>query len=275
VVRHPGSRPRALLVRPPVQALALFASLFFCAHGMAQSLFAGTWRPDPQRAGPGEKPDTFQLLNGEYECQSCRPPYKIKADGVDHPITGNPRYDSLRIVVVNDHTLSRILKKSGHTIADVTVTVSPDGARMTQRQIVKDAGPRTVDFTSQYSRVSAGLQGSHKVSGTWQFVEADLTNHDEDTTYEVIGDTVSMTDRMGRSFTARVDGTDAPYKGSPEFTSVSLKLIDSHTLEETDKKDGHAVKVQRWAIDPDGRTIHGSFDDTHGHVMHQSGHKLP
>lgn len=242
---------------------------------MAQSLFAGTWRPDPQRPEPGAKPDILQLLNGEYECQSCSPPYKLKADGIDHPIPGNPRYDTMSIVVVNDHTLTRTAKKAGAKVAETTVTVSPDGTRMTEQQIVTGMGPRPVGLTAQLSRVSGGAQGSHKVSGTWQLIESDLTNHDEDTTYRINGDTVSMSDHMGRSFTAKIDGVDAPYKGTPEFTSVSLKLIDNHTLEETDKKDGQPVLVMRWAIDPDGRTMHASFDDTHGHVMHQTGHKLP
>jgi len=271
MVEHTGMRPWAT----PVRALALLAYVLFSANAMAQGLFAGTWRPDPQRPEPGAKPDVIQLLDGEYDCQSCTPPYKIKADGVDHPIPGNPRYDSLSIVVVNDHTISKTAKKSGAKFVETTVTVSADGSKITEREIVTGMGPRTIDLTNQLSRVSAGAQGSHPISGTWQVIESDLTNHDEDTTYKVKGDTVSMSDKMGRSFTAKIDGTDAPYKGWPEFTSVSLKLIDNATLEETDKKDGHPVLVMRWTIESDGRTMQASFDDTHGHVMHQTGHKLP
>jgi len=33
--------------------------------------------------------------------------------------------------------------------------------------------------------------------------------HDEDTTLHVVGQTITMTDRMGRSFEAKLDGTDA------------------------------------------------------------------
>jgi hypothetical protein len=255
--------------------LALVACALFGGEAAAQSLFAGTWRPDPQRPPPGAKPDTIQLLNGEYECQSCSPPYRIKADGADHPIPGNPRYDTLSIAVVDDHTLAKTAKKAGNTVVKATVTVSPDGTRMTEQQVITGAGPHPIDFTSQLSRVSAGAEGSHKISGTWQLIEGDLTNHDEDTTYKITGDRLSMSDRMGRSFTAKLDGTDAPYKGTPQFDSVSLKLIDSHTLEETDKKDGQAVLIMRWTIDPDGRTMHARFDDTHGHVMQQTGHKVP
>jgi len=55
---------------------------------------------------------------------------------------------------------------------------------------------------------------------------------------------------------------------------VSLKLIDDRTIEESDKKDGKVVKVSRWSIDPDGKTIHARFDDTRGHVQQQSGRRI-
>ena len=104
--------------------------------------------------------------------------------------------------------------------------------------------------------------------------DGDLTNHAEDTIFQVSEKTLSMSDRMGRSFSAKLDGTDAPYKGSHEFTSVSLKMIDDHTIEESDKKDGKLVKVSLWAVGPDGKTMHVRFDDTQGHVQEQTGHKV-
>ena len=83
-----------------------------------------------------------------------------------------------------------------------------------------------------------------------------------------------MTDRMGRSFEAKLDGTDAPYKGSPEFTSVSIKLINPNTLEESDKNDGKVVKICTWSVDADGKTMHARFDDLHGRIQKQTGHKI-
>jgi hypothetical protein len=90
----------------------------------------------------------------------------------------------------------------------------------------------------------------------------------------VNGGALSMSDRMGRSFTAKFDGTAAPYKGSDEFDGVSLKLIDERTIEESDLKNGKVVKISRWALSPDGQTVHARFDDTHGHIQEQDGHKV-
>jgi hypothetical protein len=121
-------------------------------------------------------------------------------------------------------------------------------------------GPQPIDLTSKSTRV--GAHGA-SISGTWRRIETDLTHHDEDTTLKVADQTVSMTDKMGRSFQARLDGTDAPYNGSQEFDAVSLKLINPMTLQES------------WTLDPDGKTIHARFDDLHGRVQEQTGHKLP
>ena len=83
-----------------------------------------------------------------------------------------------------------------------------------------------------------------------------------------------MSDKMGRSFKAKLDGSDAPYVGDSSFTAVSVKLINARTIEEYDKKDGKVVKISRWSVDPDGKTIRARFDDTHGKVQEQLGRKL-
>jgi hypothetical protein len=104
--------------------------------------------------------------------------------------------------------------------------------------------------------------------------DADVSNHAEDTIFRISGDTFSMSDRMGRSFSAKLNGTEAPYEGSDEFNSVSLKMIDTHTIEESDKQGGKVVKISRWSVGPDGKTMHVRFDDTQGHVQEQNGRKV-
>lgn len=240
----------------------------------AQSPFNGTWRPDPQRPDPGRPSDVFQLKDGEYECHSCSPPYRVKADGLAHPISGNRRFDSLSVRVVDDRTIAKTATRNGTIVIESRAEVSADGQTLTERQKMSDVGPHPVDFTSQSSRVAPVPAGAHRISGSWHLVEADLTNHDEDTDYVVADGFLSMSDRMGRSFKAKLDGTDAAYVGDSEFTTVSVRQIDSRTIEETDKKDGKPVKVARWSVDADGKTMHVQFDDLRGHVQHQDGHKV-
>jgi hypothetical protein len=242
----------------------------FC---LAQNAFEGTWRPDPQRPSHPET-EIAVLLNGEYECPTCAPPYKVEANGQDQPLRGNPYYDSIAIAIINERTITKTGRKNGKVFATTKVTVSTDGATKTEVQVITGMAPVPIELTSKFSRVSAGKLGSHRVSGGWQMSEMDVSNHVEDTTFKLSGRTLSMTDRMGRSFAAKLDGDPAPYKGSDEFNQVSVKLIDERTIEESDLSDGKVGKISRWALAPDGQTIHATFDDTHGHVQHQDGHKV-
>jgi hypothetical protein len=248
--------------------------LILPALGFAQSAFEGTWRPDPQRPDHPGEPQTTRLARGEYECSSCKPPYKIKADGHDQALKGNPYYDTLSIAVMDDNTLTKTGKKDGKVTLDAKVTVSADGATKTEVQRQIGGTPFPMELTIKYARVGASAAGSHAVSGSWQMTEVDVTNHAEDTTFKLRGGALVMTDRLGRSFTAKFDGTPASYKGSDEFNGVSLKLIDERTIEESDLLDGKVVKISRWSISPDGQTMHARFDDTHGHIQEQDGHKV-
>ena len=254
-------------------AIAWVTAVAACGAAHAQAVFNGTWRPDPQRPEPGRKPEAYQLRDGSYTCSSCEPPYTIKANGSDQPVQ-NPHANTISVTIIDDRTIRKVGKKAGHTVVDTTMKVAADDKTMTTHELLSGLGSQPVDLTSQLSRAAAGPVGSHHVSGSWNLIESDLTNHDEDTTYKLSGDVLSMTDRMGRSFTAKLDGTDAPYKGSPDFTTVSVKLINPHTLEEVDKNAGQAIVTTRWTVDPDGRTMHAHFN-MQGRVMEQTGHKVP
>lgn len=257
-----------------LNTLAFAGLLAASPLALGQSPFDGTWRPDPQKPSPAQKPDVFAVTEDSYQCESCDTPYSVKADGLDHPVAGNPYYDTMSITIVDARTVRKLAKKGGSTVLASTMTVSADGGGLAESQALYGMGPRVIAMTSKWVRVSPGRPGSQLLSGSWRLLATDLTNHDEDTTFKVSGGSLSMSDRMGRSFSAKLDGTDAPYKGDSEFTSVSLQALDSRTIEEYDKKDGKVVKVSRWAIDPDGRTIHVRFDNTQGKVQEQTGHKL-
>jgi hypothetical protein len=253
---------------------AVIALLATSPLAIAHSPFDGTWRPDPQRPGPTRKPDAFELSQGMYECRSCQPPYSIKADGQDHAVSGAQSFDTMSVTVVDPHIVNRLAKKGGQTVMTSTMTVSADGASLVESQILYGMGPHPIEYRSTSARAAAVPSGAHMVSGAWRRIEADLPNNEEDTTYQKTADALSMTDHMGRSFTAKLDGSDAPYVGDPHFTTVSLKVIDARTIDEFDKKDGKVVNISHWFVEPDGKTMHVRFDDTQGHVQEQTGHKL-
>jgi len=254
--------------------------------------FDGTWRPNYGPPPADEPPDIVSLVDGRYECRSCRPPYEAPADGKPHAVAGHPRFDDLQVDIVDDRTVHLIGRRGPGVTFESTTTVTADGQTRTETwtaaermdgvmvptaapMVAKPGEPRRqVLFTASAVRVGPTPAGAHLVSGTWKVVEMDLVNHDEDTEYRVEDRSLTMTDRLGRSFTAPLDGTVALYRGDPRFDGVSLRVIDDRTIEETNLSGDTVIQVTRWWVDLDGRTMHVRFDDLHGHVMEQSGHKL-
>jgi hypothetical protein len=64
-----------------------------------------------------------------------------------------------------------------------------------------------------------------------------------------------MSDPTGEGYTAKLDGTEAPYHGDPGTTSVSVKLIDKNTIEETDLRGGKVITITRMKVSADGRSM--------------------
>lgn len=75
-------------------------------------------------------------------------------------------------------------------------------------------------------------------------------------TFKVDGDSLSMTNLTGQSYTAKLDGTDAPYKGDSGINSVSILRLGKDTFMETDKRVGKTVTTRRFMVTPpDGKTM--------------------
>ena len=66
--------------------MVALGALLMPALAMAQSGLDGTWKIDMNKVDFSKKPDVFLLENGMYECKTCTPPYKIKADGSDQSL---------------------------------------------------------------------------------------------------------------------------------------------------------------------------------------------
>jgi hypothetical protein len=75
------------------------------------------------------------------------------------------------------------------------------------------------------------------------------------------GNELAMTSATGQSYTAKLDGTDAPIKGDPGSTGVSVKMLGKDTLEETLKRDGKVISIAKVTVSADGKTMKWIVDD--------------
>lgn len=210
-----------------------------------------------------KKPDVLVLQNGMYECKTCVPPVNIKADGQDQSVTGHPYFDAMAIQVVDAHTIKETDKKGGKVVATSTTTVAPDGKTAHfEFSDSSNTNGAPVTGSGDLRKVAPGPAGSHAVSGSWVTSKlADLSDNATTLTYKVEGGMLSMTTPTGQSYTAKTDGTEAPYKGDPGITTVSVTQAGKMSLVETDKRDGKVIGVIKSTVAADGKTMNVVYED--------------
>lgn len=230
----------------------------------AQSSFNGTWKVDLNRVDFSKQPDVYVLQGGMYQCKTCVPSYTVKADGTDQPVSGHPYFDSVAIKVLNGNTIEETDKKNGKVVATSTSTVSPDGNTMSFSfsDQSNTNGGSPVTGKGEETRTAKGPEGSHPISGSWKMAKMEnISDNAIAWTYQLSGEELTMSSPTGQSYTAKLNGADAPMKGDPGITSVSVRMLGQNTLEETDKRDGKVISVLTMTIGADGKTAKAVAED--------------
>ncbi|RDJ00698.1 hypothetical protein DVT68_06200 [Dyella solisilvae] len=229
----------------------------------AQSAFDGTWKVDMSKVQMPKQPDVVVVQNGEYACKTCVPPFQVKADGQDHAVSGHPYYDSVALTVVDARTVKETDKKAGKVVTIVTTTVAPDG-KSAHFEFTDSSNTNGAPVTGsgEITRVAAGPAGSHAASGSWVTSSFDsLSDNGTTFTFKEEGGVLSMSTPAGQSYQAKIGGAEAPYKGDPGITSVSVKESGSNVLVETDKRDGKVISVSTSTLSADGKSMKIAVED--------------
>jgi hypothetical protein len=209
---------------------------------MAQSDFDGTWKIDLTKTQMPDKPDVLLLQSGNYQCKTCVPVINVKADGEDHRVTGSPYYDTISIKVLGDQGIERIEKQNGKTVATSKMTVSPDGATATvEFTDSSNANSEPVTWKETVSRLGKAKRpaGSHAVSGSWRISKiVSVSDNGLALTFKVDGESLTMTTPAGQSYSAKLDGTDAPYKGNSGINGVSVMRLTKGTIVRQTRRKG-------------------------------------
>ncbi len=229
--------------------LCLAPSLVF-----AGTAFDGTWKTKVDSVKISGRPDAYEISQGIYRCTSCVPPISVKSDGTDQKVSGHDYYDSISIKVVSDQAIEMTRRKGGKIVATDAASVSADGKTLTD-QWVDYTGTSPAKGTTVSKRLTAGPAGSHAISGTWQPDQLSGASDSLVTVkYESTADGLKM-EWNGQSYSAKFDGKEYPTKNDPGNTMVSLKKIDAHTIEETDRRGGKVTDVTRIVASADGKSL--------------------
>jgi len=236
-------------------ALFIIPVFWAPASSLAQSPFDGTWRINMEQTKMSPKPLAFSVNNGMYDCFYCSPQIHVKADGQDQSVTGQS-FDTIRVREIDPRSIITTTKKSGKTVSERTYTVSDDGNILTVKILShQENGGQPVSEEVTLTRVGMAPAGANATSGSWRINKVKGTESDLITTYRVSGDELTMSAPTGQSYTAKLDGKDHPVEGEYGYNSISLKLVNDRTIEETHKLDDKVVEVVKMTVSPDGKRM--------------------
>jgi hypothetical protein len=244
--------------------ICISALLLLPAAALASSALDGTWKTRTDSMKITGKPEVFAIVDGTYTCSSCVPEIKVKADGLDHKVTGHDYYDTIAVKIVDPKTVEIARKQAGKVAVSSTLTASADGSTLSGKFTdYTGVKPATGAFTAK--RVAPAASGAHAISGSWQ---ADRMGEANDAlrtvTYRMSGDHFTM-EWNGQSYDAKFDGKEYPVTGDPGHTVVTVKRIDANTVEETDRRNGKVTDEIRIAAAKDGKTVEVTDKDpVHG-----------
>jgi hypothetical protein len=120
---------------------------------------------------------------------------------------------------------------------------------------------------------------SGPIMGTWKLNEAKSkipagAPKNNTVVYEAAGDSIKVTvdgvDGQGKpahnEWTGKFDGKDYPLTGDPQSNTRSYKVVDDHTTDLTNKKDGKVTLTGKIVLSADGksRTVSVSGTDAKG-----------
>jgi hypothetical protein len=221
----------------------------------AQGPFDGSWHTNLDQSKFSPKPIVFSVKGGMYDCTSCGPQIHAKADGQDQSVTGQS-YDTISVHEVDPKSIEIKTKKNGKPVYEQTRTVSDDGNTLTVKTTNhRPDSDQTTTAEATLTRVGKAPASANGTSGSWRVSKVNGSENSLTTTYKSNGDELSMSTPTGTTYTAKLDGKDYPVKGAYGWNSVSLKRINDHTIEETDKRDGTVTDVSKITVSPDGKTM--------------------
>ena len=218
---------------------------------------AGEWLINLDSASFENDNRDWTLADGQYQCDSCNPPFGFAANG-EWQTVDRPGSDSQMIEVVDERTVKFASRLNGEDMGSSTLTISEDGnsAVMEWTDLSGDA---PVNGKFSMTRTAAGPEGSHAMSGKWAV--ADIESMDEaGLRYSVALDGDMMTNSgNGQSWTAQLGGEPVAIEGDNAGTMVAGEKTGDNGYRETYSRDGEVLSVAEITIE--GDTLSGKSTD--------------
>jgi hypothetical protein len=171
-------------------------------------------------------------------------------NGKETPVQGNPAFDRVELRRVDKHQAEVKEKKDGALVATVRDQVSTDGKELTSTTSEKGRANRVTVWT----RGAGPIVAKNPFAGEWT-EDLSKTRMRQAMALKFETDGAEGVRFSGDySYTARFDGKPYNLKDSRNDT-VTLALIDAHTVEATYKRDDQVAQTDRWVVSADGQQM--------------------
>ncbi len=109
--------------------------------------------------------------------------------------------------------------------------------------------------------MSVQAMAQSRFDGTWKIATESQSTPAKPDVYLLRDNTYRCT-TCDPPLDIRADGRDQKITGEPCYDTVSLKVVDDRTTEETDKRDGKTVGTSRMTVSSDGNTATVKWTDS-------------
>jgi hypothetical protein len=196
-----------------------------CTPAATVPTIDGTYKADVTSAKLSTKPDVFTLKDGEYDCSSCTPAYKIPADGQPHLVAGRDYWDAASVKIVDANTLEMTRYRKGAVAGTSKAELSIDGEMLTYTMTSSDnAEGKAVTNVLMSKRSGPAPDGAHATSGSWVAVNdgAQLADEASTATISLNGDTVTQSFPTGERYEAKLGGPQVPLVGDKAGATIAV-----------------------------------------------------
>jgi hypothetical protein len=176
--------------------------------------------------------------------------FTAKWDGHEASVPSNPAFNQVELRRIDKNQAEVKEKKDGVLVSTVREKLSADGEELTTTTTDKGRPSKITVWT----RSGGAKVADNRFAGEWtQDLSKTRLRQGMPLKIEASGnDSVRFAGEF--SYTARFDGKEYDLKNSGN-DSVTLELVDAHTVDATYRRDDKVAQKDRWVVSADGQQM--------------------
>jgi hypothetical protein len=225
--------------------------LFVAAQVGAADPRVGSWKLFSAQSSL-DPPNKLSIASGHGEVHvvisgETHADFTAKLNGHDTPIQNNAAFDQIELRRIDKHQVEVTQKKNGAVVATIHDKLSKDASELTSRT----SQPGRAEKITVWKRSGGKKSATDLFAGEWT---GDLSKSRmaQEMALKIESDGNGGVRFSGDySYSARFDGKEYDVKNSGN-DSVSLQLVDAHTVDAVYRRDNQITQRDRWVVSADG-----------------------